>query len=199
MNQLRFYTDYVEHPRWGRAPRFTDVEANAVSLGHCLTTYISHGLIPGTAIAAALDRQAPSPVPVLYYFDLDRICVDCRRPFIFYAEEQKYWYESLGFTLDSDCVRCVPCRKRLQTMALTRQRYEQLFHVPDRCPAENLEMAECCLALIEAAIFHGGQTQHVRALLNQVGNQDDPALQSRYNDIRARLGKLEAGPRSEAK
>jgi hypothetical protein len=193
MNPLRFYTDYVEHPRWGHTPQFTGVEPIAKPLGYRLTTYISHGLIPGTAIAADLEGQFHSPVPVLYYFDLARICADCQRPFIFYAEEQKFWYESLGFTLNSDCVRCVPCRKRLQGIAQTRERYEELSHIPSRSTAENLEMADCCLTLIEASIFPHRQTQHVRALLNRVRAENDPVAQARSNGLRARLAAVEAG------
>jgi hypothetical protein len=101
------YANYVEHPRYGRGPRFTGLQPGAIPLGYRRTIYHDEGLIEGTAIAADLDWQSWSPVPVLYYFDLKRTCADCARPFLFFAEEQKYWYETLGFDLSADCVRCV--------------------------------------------------------------------------------------------
>jgi hypothetical protein len=85
---------------------------------------------------------------------------------LFFAAEQKYWYEELGFGLNADCVRCVACRKREQGLGKARQRYEELFHREARTEAESVEMAECCVTLIEASLFGKRQTERVRALLN---------------------------------
>ncbi len=191
------YATYVEHPRFGRGPRFTDVTPEPELLGYRLTTYLSAYLIPGTAIEADLEHQTPSPVPVLYYFDLKRVCINCKRPFIFFAEEQKHWYETLGFTLDSACVRCVPCRKRQQSIASTRKRYEELVHVPDPTIEEHLEMAECCMSLIEASVFDRRQTERVRMLLNRMQTECGETTQSRYDDLRARVVAMETHDGSE--
>jgi len=147
--------------------------------------------IPDTAILADLTRQTPAMVAVTHYFDLDRVCIDCDRRFIFFAAEQKHWYEELGFGLESECVRCVDCRKREQGLTQTAQRYEELFHVPNRTAAQNLEMAESCLVLIESQVFSGRQTQHVRMLLNKVVDVADPTLQSRRDQLLARVRSLE--------
>ena len=113
---------------------------------------------------------------------------DCDRPFIFFAAEQKYWYEELGFPLESDCVRCVVCRKKQQGLELKRQRYEELFHVPERTPEQNLEMAECALSLVEAGVFaKQRQLERVRATLKRVSS--DPKLQALWERVHA----LEAG------
>ena len=141
-------------------------------------------VILGTAIVAEPASQVPSPVPITHYYDLDKICIDCQCRFIFYAEEQKYWYEELKFTSASDCVRCVACRKKQQAIAHHRKRFEQLSHVPERTIAENLEMAECCLSLMEVAVFHASQNQRVRMLLNlvpeaQQSNQEVTELRTR--------------------
>ncbi len=135
------YADFVEHQHFGRSPRFTDVCASDQPAGYRLTTYLSGDFIPGTAVAADLQRQSFSPVPVLYYFDLKRICLDCKRSFIFFAEEQKYWYENLGFDMSADCVRCVDRRKNLQNVQRQRQRYEELLHRESRSTDEHLELA----------------------------------------------------------
>jgi len=186
------YSDFVEHPRFGRGPRFTGVRPGKVPLGYRQTTYISENMIDGTAVEADLKRQSFSPVPVLYYFDLNRECVECGRPFIFFAEEQKHWYETLAFVLDSDCVRCIDCRHRQHHLAWRRRRYEELFHHDDRTVNENIEMAECSMDLIESGVFHRRQTEHVRMLLNCIENGCDEAVDRRYDDLRRRVLAIEA-------
>jgi hypothetical protein len=190
--RLEDYEDHVEHPRYGRAPRITgldpDPNSSAVHL-HWNTrhytqtqlreierllgwrpTFPDDGtrMVRGTAVAADLARQTPATVPVTHYYDIAKVCRDCGRRFIFFADEQKHWYEELGLPLEADAVRCPPCRKRLQHVARMRQRYEELFHLPKRTAEESLDMAECCLVLIEESIFHPRQTERVRMLLNSV-------------------------------
>ncbi|WP_366929827.1 zinc-ribbon domain containing protein [uncultured Thiodictyon sp.] len=100
------YSKFVDHPRYGRLPRmtglnpdtnYTDVFLHWHSAKECR--------IPNTAIRADLSRQTPATVQVTHYFDVRRQCRDCDKPFIFFAEEQKYWYEILGFGLDSGLFR----------------------------------------------------------------------------------------------
>lgn len=190
MKSQQDYSEFVEHPRYGRGPRFTDLATKSKPTGYRLASYISQDMIPGTAVEADLERQTSSPVPVLYYFDLQRLCVDCCRPFIFFAEEQKHWYENLGFVLDADCVRCVPCRKRQQGLGRMRERYEELYHVHDRSAEQDIEMAECCLSLIEASLFHRRQVERVRMLLNRIHSGIHEEMKEQYNALLARLAAL---------
>ncbi len=191
------FSNYVEHPRYGRGPRFTDLRTHSVSPGYRLTTYISENKIDGTAVEADLERQASSPVPVLYYFDLKRKCVECGRPFIFFAEEQKYWYETLGFVLDADCVLCIDCRNRKHGLERQRRRYEELLRCDSRTVDETFEMAECSLSLIENGAFHPRQTERVRMLLNSLPDDRDETTERRYNHIRQRVMRLEAAQSGE--
>ncbi len=186
------YAQHVKHPRYGKRPRITgvdpDPDASIVHL-HWNTRFLTESrlrlieqalgwrpalpedgsrMVRGTAVAADLARQTPATIPVTHYYDIDRICRACGRRFIFFADEQKYWYEELGFPLEADAIRCPPCRQRLRHIASLRERYEQLFHVPARSVAETLEMADCCLTLIEEAIFHFGQLERVRMLLHRI-------------------------------
>ena len=209
------YAEHVEHPRYGKAPRFTGVDPNpnpsAVHL-HWNTHYFTQTqlremerllgwrptfpddgtrMVRGTAVAADLSRQAPATVPVTHYYDVDKVCRDCGRRFIFFADEQKHWYEELGFPLEADAVRCPPCRKRLQHVARMRQRYEELFHARTRTAEETLEMADCCLGLIEEAIFHPRQTERVRMLLNRI--PEDGRSEQRFLDLTARVRAAEKG------
>ncbi|MCH7989196.1 MAG: zinc-ribbon domain-containing protein [Planctomycetes bacterium] len=191
MPDIERYSNFVEHPRFGRGPRFTGLNPQTDFSGD---TYIhwhspKSSRIPKTAIAADLNKQVFSIVAVTHYYDVKRKCRDCGRMFIFFAAEQQHWYEDLQFGLDSDCVRCVPCRKQQQDIAKTRQRYEDLFHQPDRTADQCLTMAECCLDLIEHGEFTSKQTQRVRRLLNSL--PDENAYDDRVARIRQRLHYIE--------
>ncbi|MBI3927176.1 MAG: zinc-ribbon domain-containing protein [Armatimonadetes bacterium] len=173
------YADFVAHPRYGRGPRITglNVEEGGDAFLHWHSPRSSR--IPDTAVTADLTRQTRATVPVTHYFDVKRRCRDCDRPFLFFADEQKHWYEELGFGLESDCVRCAECRKRRQGIARLRERYEELHHVADRSPEEDLEMADCCLTLVEESVFSSKQLQRVRALLKRVPPGDAGGLLAR--------------------
>ncbi len=208
------YAGYVEHPRYGRAPRLTGLDPDPDSpevrlhwnTRHCTDAQLKTmkrllgwspafpddgtRMVPGTAVAADVARQTPATVPVTHYYDIDKVCRDCRRRFIFFAEEQKHWYEELEFPLDADAVRCAPCRKRMQHIGRARKRYEQLSHVASRNLEETLEMADCCLMLIEEAVFHQRQAERVRMLLGRV--PEAAKRDRRVTDLTARLRAVEA-------
>jgi hypothetical protein len=206
---LEDYGQHVRHPRFGNAPRITgldpDPDSPAVHL-HWNTRHLTEAqlsaiervlgwrpalpddgtrMVPATAIEADLSRQTPATMPVTHYYDLDKVCRDCGLRFIFFAEDQKYWYEELGFPLEADAVRCQPCRRHLQQIERLRKRYEQLSHVPNGSADELLEMADCCLTLVEEAVFHARQIEHVRMLLNRV--PENSRSEQRFVELTARL------------
>lgn len=163
------YSEFVEHPRYGRGPHFTGSNPETVFGGDTFLHWHSpvECRVPNTAIAADTTRQLFPTVPVTHYYDVIRKCRDCHRSFLFFAKEQKYWYEVLGFGLDSNCVRCVPCRIRQHGIDRTRARYEELYHI-ERTTDEQLEMVECSLTLIEASIFTTRQIEKIRMLMRKV-------------------------------
>lgn len=184
------FENYVEHPRYGKRPRITGLNPETDYLNVFLHWHSREDArIPNTAINADLMKQTPATVAVTHYFDSKRICRDCDKPFIFFAEEQKHWYEELGFGLDSDCVRCPVCRKQQQGLARSKERYEELFHTQNRNDDQNLEMAECCLALIESKVFHTRQTEHVKLVLKQV-SENNRSIE-RATELAIRLHQLE--------
>jgi hypothetical protein len=127
------YDNYVEHPRFGRSPHVTGLNPQTdLTTGKPFVRWNATDRIPNTAIEADLTLQSRATVPVRHYYDVRRQCRDCGRPFIFFAREQKHWYEELGFPLESDCVRCAFCHRRQHGIAAIRERYEDLFHVPER-------------------------------------------------------------------
>ena len=190
------YRQFVPHPRYGQRPRLTGLNPETDQGGDVFLHWHSPkaSRIPYTAIPADLSRQSPATVPVTHYFDVKRHCRDCGRPFIFFAEEQKYWYEELGFALESDCVRCVVCRQKRQDIKQKRARYEELCHVSDRTIEQTLDMADCCLSLVEASIFHKRQLERVRRILKQLPAELKEDTQARSEDLWARLRPLEKEP-----
>ncbi|HEX2835195.1 MAG TPA: zinc-ribbon domain containing protein [Thermoanaerobaculia bacterium] len=56
-----------------------------------------------------------------FYVDEPHTCVQCNQEFIFFAKEQRFWYEMLGFHLDSRALRCLKCRKQRRSENALRQ------------------------------------------------------------------------------
>jgi hypothetical protein len=161
------FKDYVEHPRYGRKPRTTSLNPKDEYPVVLSWRSTKHSRIPFTAVEANPQKQNKPTVPITHYFDEKRVCESCKRPFLFFAQEQKYWYEEIGFGLDSDCVRCHLCRKRQRGLRRLKMRTEELFHLPNRSIRENLEMADCYLRLVQAKVFSDQQLETVSRLLKQ--------------------------------
>ena len=49
-------------------------------------------------------------IPTYFYVDEEKECVGCGESFAFTGKEQQFWYEQLGFNLNSVAIRCRPCR-----------------------------------------------------------------------------------------
>jgi hypothetical protein len=216
------YQDYAPHPRYGKEPRFTgfdpDVTSSSVHLhwntrcfsakqirlierivGGSVEGLLDDGTrrVSGTAVAADLTRQTPSTVAVTHYYDLDKVCRDCGRRFIFFAEEQKHWYEDLGFPLEAEAVRCPQCRKRIQQIARWKRRYEQLYRASGRTPEDVFEMAECGLLLMEEGVFSPRCAERILGVVN--GILEDQRSGQQWTDIRVRLRNFVLGKSTEAR
>ncbi len=185
------WADYVEHPRYGQGPRMTglDVDPQAeVRPGEPFVKlhWINRGqAVRATAIEADPSRQVITTMGVTHYYDLRRVCRDCERPFLFFAAEQKHWYEELGFTLEADAVRCVPCRRQRQGVDRSRQRYETLVNAP-RSVEEDAELAEHCLVLMEAGLFSPRKGELVRRVAKRIAASRARQLLRRLDRFKAR-------------
>ncbi|MEL6927726.1 MAG: zinc-ribbon domain containing protein [Cyanobacteria bacterium J06600_6] len=194
MSDHKSEPNFVEHPRYGGQPRFTGLNPQTNFGGYPFLH--SHSppscRIDNTAIAADLGKQVSATIPVTHYYDVKRQCRDCNQMFIFFAAEQKYWYEELKFPLESDCIRCYPCRAKQRQVADTLKQYENLFHVANRTSEQTLMMTECCLYLIENNVFEftPKQTQRIRRLLNTVS--DRPKFKNRLENIWQRFDRLQS-------
>lgn len=188
------FRDYVEHPRFGRGPRNTGLNPQAEGRTRRVSWRVRpHEVIPGTAIRADLSKQTPAIYSVAYYVDARRVCRDCGRKFIFFAEEQKHWYEELGFGLDSDCVRCYPCRRKHRGIELRRAKYEELIRSGTLSAEQCRDLAALSLALIDDGVFtrHPKTFSRIRMWLNRLKGTE---FEGERILLVARLTELERDP-----
>ncbi|MCU0755298.1 MAG: zinc-ribbon domain-containing protein [Xanthomonadales bacterium] len=179
--------ELVPHPRYGAQPQYTGLHPEK-AVGVCFHWRDrNQPPIPETAIPANPARQRAAIYSPTHYFDRLRNCRDCGRPFLFHAREQQHWYEELGFGLDADCVRCVPCRKQQQRIARLRRRYESLLRESPATPHTMLDLADCTVSLVEAGIFHPRQLERVRHWLKQVRPRLGPRTAPRHGELWLRV------------
>lgn len=189
MPKIGQYRKHVTHPRYGYAPRVNGREGPTTDSHHTHPKYSDELLIPGTAVRAdPLVQRTMNPL--LHYYDLDKVCADCHRRFIFFALEQKHWYEELGFPLDAKCLRCPECRKREQRFARLRKRYDVLLK-KDRSWADSIELADVTLSLVESGAMRLRDFSKLRSFLNEVPDTERHRL--RYTSLVDRLRHLEEG------
>jgi hypothetical protein len=70
-------------------------------------------MMPGAVPAdpARLAHNNTYDMLPLYYLDRAFTCRDCGSPEVWTAKQQKWWYEVAGGNINSQAVRCRPCRK----------------------------------------------------------------------------------------
>jgi ssDNA-binding Zn-finger/Zn-ribbon topoisomerase 1 len=189
MPKIGQYRRHVTHPRYGYAPRVNGNDAPTTDAhGGIHWRYAHETLIPGTAVRADTLIQR-STIPLLHYYDLDKVCADCHRRFIFFALEQKHWYEELGFSVDAKCLRCPECRKREQRFVRLRQRYDLLLK-QKRSWAESMDLADTTLSLVEAGAMRLRDFSKIHRFLNEVPEEEHHRL--RYKELVKRLERLES-------
>lgn len=180
--------DLVPHPRFGSkvVPSGETVSERDVRASYF--AYKTAVLFPESAIAADISRQNFSTFPRGYYVDLLERCVRCKRPFIFFAREQKYWYEDLHFYIDSRCVHCAACRASIHELRDRLKRYGENKSRTD-LDDDALELhAEDALFLWEHGLFH--QEKQIRTLRNTTHRRiPTRAISKQLDELVGRLGK----------
>lgn len=133
--------DLVPHPRFGTA------------------------YSPEASIPADLSRQNFTAFPLEHYADKLSRCRDCRRSFVFYAQEQKYWYEDLGFHVSVACpARCSECRRTRHRRIRRFQRYSLLIRKGELTERELAILVGDAVMLYESGILE--DEQRLRRLKN---------------------------------
>jgi len=175
------YSGYVKHPRFGRGPRITGLNPPADLPFD--TRWRPDERIPNTAVKADETKQrfgAGSRTyssPYVWYFDVRRICCECKRPFIFFAEEQKYWYEELRLPMEADCVRCCECRGLRHKHQRVLDRYQELRILAEPKATELIELISLGLILIESGEHSNSRRNfdRIRMWLNRLSRYQEHA------------------------
>ncbi len=157
----------VPHPRYSTLPDWARPETPKLKwTGYA---YRPRWIFPESGLQADLTRQTPATVQRDIYYDVVTRCVDCARYFVFYAREQKYWYEELNFPLCADCIRCCECRHAARDIRERFQRFELLRNQDTMTDDEVATLAE------DTAILwnHGIVTREnkARQILNQAAKR----------------------------
>ncbi len=159
--------ELVPHPRYGgkrERQQRTGLNIAEQVIKQSYWRYGSADIFPQTALRANLNVQRYAVFPRPYYVDILKTCVECGRAFIFYAREQRYWYETLGFYVDVDCVRCVECRRKRHAAKRHMERYAELQSRKSLTCKEMRFLVDDCIFL-----FQQGKLKN-RSHLGQIKN-----------------------------
>lgn len=115
--------EVVPHPRFGSESKPSGYNFTEFRIRGSFWGYADEKLFISSAIPADTSKQNYTVLPREYYVDILKLCRGCKRRFIFFAKEQKHWFEELGFFVDADCVRCTQCRVEDRKLKLIFQRY----------------------------------------------------------------------------
>ena len=126
-------------------------------------------MFPETAIPADPARQHYAVYPRRFYIDQLRTCWDCARPFLFFAREQRYWFETLRFFVDADAVRCTDCRRARHATAAALRRYSAAMTQASLSDDALLAAVEDAAALAEAGVLR--RLERLGALKNRALRQ----------------------------
>jgi hypothetical protein len=112
----------VPHPRYGVKIKASGHQLTAQET-RALSQFKRGTIWPETALPAhvSADRYGAT----LVYVDKLCRCIECYRPFVFYAVEQRYWVQALGFHPDSTATRCTACRRSVRKVKERRDRIEE--------------------------------------------------------------------------
>lgn len=122
--------NFVPHPMYGANVMDSGGQLAEAEIRAGFWAYRDAILFPQSALVADTSKQHYCLFPRKYYVDIAKVCRDCQRPFLFFAKEQQHWFETLGFYVDADCVRCTDCRRVKQQLQQCVQRYEQRMQAP---------------------------------------------------------------------
>lgn len=115
-------------------------------------------IFPETAIRADCKHQFFWDFARRMYVDIARKCRSCRRWFLFFALEQKYWFETLKFNINADCVHCHECRRASQIQRKMQYRYDELLTQTEKSTLEWNELSTLGDHLVDAGYIKKPET-----------------------------------------
>ena len=99
--------------------------------------------LPPGFVAANPERQRAYGIggPKLIYAPIVRNCQSCHKEFQFSVDEQRYWYEELGFCIDSTATRCQPCRRAIRHITVAEKRWAAALNAWDDAERRYLSLS----------------------------------------------------------
>jgi putative zinc ribbon protein len=156
---------FVPHPRYGAESVASGVTVPEAEILRGHWRYERDSIFPESVLIADASKQNYSVLPIKYYVDVRKQCRSCERRFIFFAREQKHWFETLKFYIDADCVLCPDCRRTSQTIRRRLKRYSELFRKPRRSIEELRLLVEDATYLLEREVLR--DLDRLRQLKNE--------------------------------
>ena len=158
--QLETERTFVDHPRFGDKPIVSGANFSREEIIQSFWQYSRAGetIFSETAILADTTKQNYHCFPRKIYVDLGKKCRECGKWFIFYALEQKYWFEHLGFFVDADCVYCAECRRNDHQLKGRIERYNALVKKRDKSTEEWRELSVIADVLWEVGYIRKPET-----------------------------------------
>lgn len=147
-------TDLVAHPRYGHTSMRSGVRGfSAQDIAASHWRYDIDTIFPESVLVADTSRQNYSMYPRPFYVDMRRTCRSCSRPFIFFAAEQKHWFEVLQFYVDADCVHCPECRQQRVAAKREFQRYTTLVSIEKPSVTELKQLVDLTVSLLAQGVL----------------------------------------------
>lgn len=140
---------FVPHPRYGAQPLPSGFHFSEEEILRAHWRYRWLDYFPETAIPANISRQHYAIFPRKLYLDIALTCDTCQRRFIFFAKEQRYWFEELGFWVDAHCTTCVECRGQQQQIRFWQRRYQQYVMQTGLSKEQTREFKQIALELYQ--------------------------------------------------
>ena len=125
----------------------------------------NQGMDYDSAIKADISKQKYCVCPRHWYINAIFTCSRCGQDFTFSAEEQRFWYEELGFYVDSLPRQCRECRSEERTLKALRQEYD--CKVASALSRESSPEAKARLVAVIDALVDGGVSLPDQMLKNR--------------------------------
>jgi Probable zinc-ribbon domain len=157
--------DVVPHPRYGTRVVPSGFEVTEAEIRSSFWGYQDATIYPESVIPANVKRQNFSTFARVYYVDMLEVCRACERPFLFFAREQRHWYEVLRFYIDADCSHCADCRRKGRDLRRCFLRFsERIARIEELDKRELGTLVSDAVLLWEAGILRN--EQRLRTLRN---------------------------------
>lgn len=117
---VKGYTEYVEKKLKSRDMQIRWIHTSLWACNDCIAEK--------RAMQPNYDKQNYGMGgPIITYITYDLLCTTCQQPYQFTCQEQQFWYEELGFIIDSFPKNCLSCRTIRQQKRARNQRLAMLL------------------------------------------------------------------------